>query len=133
MSRPNRKRLKLATIDAQILEAQGDKYVEVVFEDADGDEQTVRFLRQTWWPLPLVKQFTSGAPITDSDDETELSEVQSALDLSIATLRKVAHDKGMFDRLSEQLTLGHFNAIVELVTGGDEQAMSEGESSSSSE
>lgn len=133
MSKPNRKRIKLETVRAQRLEAQGDKYVEVEFEDSDGEDQVVRFLRQSWWPLPLMKQLTGLSKLADQDGELDGSEVMSGLDSSIDVLRKVAHDKRLFDQLHEQLTVGDFNDIMELVTEDEENGVDEGESSSSSE
>jgi hypothetical protein len=129
MSKPNRKRLKLETVRAQRLEATGDKFVEVIFEDTDGDEQTVRFLRQSWWPLALMRELTNVAPQTPEEEAEPLS----ALDRSLSVLRKAAHDKPMFDKLSEQLTIGDFNAVMELINSDDEDGVSQGESSSSSE
>ncbi|MEU6651275.1 hypothetical protein ABZ904_17980 [Streptomyces sp. NPDC046900] len=130
MSKPNRKRLKMEVVYAQAMEATGDKYVEVEFLDADSEECVVRFLRQSWWPLALVKQLTGEAKMTGDDGETV---DMSSLDRSLVVLRKVSHDKDLFDKLADQFTVVGFNAVMELITGEDANGVSLGESSSSSE
>nr|WTB31174.1 hypothetical protein OG781_18280 [Streptomyces sp. NBC_00830] len=133
MSKPNRKRLKLETVRAQRMEAHGDKYVEVEFEDAEGEEQVVRFLRQSWWPLPLMKQLSGLESLANADHDLEDAEVSSFLDRALSVLRVVSHDKGLFDQLHGQLTVADFNDIMELVTGDDENGVDAGKSPSSSE
>lgn len=135
MSKPNRKRLKLETVRAQRLEAQGDKYCEVEFQDAEGEEQVVRLLRQSWWPLPLMKELSGLSKLAEADGELEGAEVLSGLETSIDVLRKVAHvnDKDAFEQLVADMTVGDFNAVMELVTSEDETGVAQGESSGSSD
>ncbi|MFF3558973.1 hypothetical protein ACFYXS_02875 [Streptomyces sp. NPDC002574] len=132
MSKPNRKRLKLETIRAQRLEAEGDKYVEIEFEDEQGDEQVVRLLRQTWWPLPLMKQLTSLRALVKEDGTVDDDQAMSGIERTVAVLRQTANDKALFDQLATTLTVGDFQDIMELITSEDEGGMDEGKSGSSS-
>ncbi len=122
MSQPNRKRLKLETLRTQRIEATGSKYVELELDD----EKIIKFLRQNWWPLDLLKQLQKVQ--TDAAKEGESAGFDT-LDGMIAVLREVADDKELFDELHAQMTVGDFQDILSEVMGG---GLPEGESSSSS-
>jgi hypothetical protein len=132
MSKPNRKRLHLETLRAQRLEAQGDKFVEIEFGDEHGDEQVVRLLRQTWWPLPLMKQLSGLSKLVKEDGSVDDEEALSGIDRTVFVLRQTANDKDLFDQLAAILTVGDFEDVMKLVAGEEEGGMDEGKSDSSS-
>jgi hypothetical protein len=111
MSRPNRKRIKLETLRAQRLEADGVKDLEVEL----GDEVFV-FPLASWWPMKAVKRIRA---LKDAD-----ADVTKVLAL-ISSQKQV-------DRLLELgMTLGDFQDIMQELNEG--AGVSQGESTSSSE
>ncbi|MGI5515292.1 hypothetical protein [Streptomyces sp. CA-106131] len=122
MSQPNRKRLRLETLRTQRLEAAGSKYVELEMDD----EKVIKFTRQNWWPLALVKKLQQVQ--NDATKDTEASGFDT-LDGMVAVLREVSDDKELFDELHAQMTVGDFQDILKEVMG---DGLPEGESSSSS-
>lgn len=122
MSQPNRKRFKLETLRTQRLEATGSKYVELEIDD----EKVIKFLRQNWWPLSLLKklQQVQSDAAKDGDDAGF-----ETLDGMIGVLREVSDSKELFDELHAQMTVGDFQDILKEVMG---DGLPEGESPSSS-
>lgn len=115
MGRPNRKVIRLEQMRAQRATAAGIKYVDVVFENQDGIEETCTLLTQDHWPVEAIEAAGNG----DGN-------------ANIKVLRDVATDPAAFDRLITvaHLTLGELTALLEQLDG--EAGTTAGEDSSSS-
>ncbi|NEA52430.1 hypothetical protein [Streptomyces sp. SID10815] len=115
MSKPNRKVIRLQQMRAQQAQAAKLKYVDIIFEDEEGADETCSFLTQDYWPLEVVKE----AQKSDGD-------------ANINVMRQIAQPPEAFDRLVEvaKLTVGELKAIIEEMDG--EVGTDEGEGSGSS-
>nr|WP_203635201.1 hypothetical protein [Streptomyces sp. SID10815] len=100
---------------AQQAQAAKLKYVDIIFEDEEGADETCSFLTQDYWPLEVVKE----AQKSDGD-------------ANINVMRQIAQPPEAFDRLVEvaKLTVGELKAIIEEMDG--EVGTDEGEGSGSS-
>ncbi|MFJ8727767.1 hypothetical protein [Streptomyces sp. NPDC093269] len=118
MSKPNRKVVRLQQMRAQQTQAAGLKYVDVVFDNEDGVEETCSLLTQDYWPIEVVEAAQSG----DSDSQINI-------------LRQIAQPAESFDRLVKvgKLTVGELKALIEEMDGeaGTDQGEGSGSSSSS--
>lgn len=115
MSKPNRKVIRLQQMRAQRATAAGTQFVDVVFENSDGVEETCTFPVQDNWPLEVIE---------------EVEEKGGNANLNV--LREIARPKEAFDRLVKvaHLTVGELKEIIEQMDG--EAGTSQGEDSSSS-
>lgn len=124
MSKPNRKVIKLQQMRAQIAQAAGIQYVDVVFDVPDPEvdglvkERVCSFLTQDYWPVEVVRSVEG-----DGDSAN--------LDI----LRKVATPPEAFDQLVSiaQLTVGELKELLEELAkeAGTDQGEGSGSSSSS--
>ncbi|MFR9794226.1 hypothetical protein ACL07V_37325 [Streptomyces sp. MB22_4] len=127
MSKPNRKVIRLQQMRAQIAQAAGIKYVDVVFdlplvgdqpEGATPEERVCSFLTQDYWPVDVVRS------VEAAGDSTNLE-----------ILRRVASPPDAFDDLITvgQLTVGELKQLVEELSqeAGTEPGEGSGSSSSS--
>lgn len=118
MSKPNRKVIRLQQMRAQQSQAAGLKYVDVVFTNEDGADETCSLLTQDYWPVEIVEE----AQKADGD-------------ANIAVLRQIAEPPQAFDRLVKvaKLTIGELKALIEEMDGeaGTDQGEGSGSSSSS--
>lgn len=127
MSKPNRKVIRLQQMRAQVAQAAGVKYVDVVFdlpltgdqpEGAVPDERVCSFLTQDYWPVDVVRSVEADGDSTNLD-----------------VLRKVASPPEAFDDLIRvaQLTVGELKALVEELSqeAGTEPGEGSGSSNSS--
>lgn len=111
MSKPNRKRLRLETLRAQRMEAQGAKDLEVELDD----EKFV-FPMASWWPMTVVKKIRAL-----KDGEADVTQVLALIS-----------NQEQVDRLLELgLTLGDFQDIMEALN--EDSGVTPGESTSSSD
>ena len=124
MSKPNRKVIRLQQMRAQVAQAAGIKYVDVVFElpltgdqpeGAVPEERVCSFLVQDFWPVDVVRS------VEQDGDNTNLD-----------VLRRVASPPEAFDDLIKvaQLTVGELKQLVEEL--GQEAGTEPGEGSGSS-
>ncbi|MFF7335453.1 hypothetical protein [Streptomyces sp. NPDC008150] len=121
MSKPNRKVVRLQQMRAQRAEAAGIKYVDVVYEIPDPDdeacyiEKTCSLLTQNYWPVEVVEA------IDDASGNKNIS-----------ILRQVASPPEAFDELVKvgRLTVGELVDLVDELT--KEAGVDEGESNGSS-
>lgn len=120
MSKPNRKVIRLQQMRAQIAQAAGIKYVDLVFEvpgEIEGtySEKVCSFLVQDYWPLEVIEA------VEAEDGNANLS-----------ILRKMASPPEAFDALvkSAQLTVGELKEIISELS--KEAGTDEGEGSGSS-
>ncbi|MGV9278052.1 hypothetical protein [Streptomyces griseosporeus] len=119
MSKPNRKVIRLQQMRAQVAQAAGIKWVDVVF-DVPGslpdttEERTCSFLTQDFWPVDIVRT------------------VEAEGNANIEVLRKVATPPEAFDALVSvaQLTVGELKELIEEL--GQEAGTDQGEGSGSS-
>lgn len=115
MSKPNRKTIRLQQMRAQRAEAAGVQYVDVVFENEDGAEETCSFPVQDYWPVEVVE--TVNADVADAN---------------LGILRRIARPADAYDRLvrSAGLTVGELMEILKEL--GLEAGTTEGEGNGSS-
>lgn len=121
MSKPNRKVIRLQQMRAQVAQAAGIKYVDVIY-DIPGDtedtyrERTCSFLTQDYWPVDVVRS------VDDAGGNSAQIEV----------LRKVASPPEAFDELVSVagLTVGELKELIDEL--GKEAGTDEGEGSGSS-
>lgn len=121
MSKPNRKVIRLQQMRAQITQAAGIKYVDVVFDVPDPEvvdlvkERVCSFLTQDHWPLEVVQ-----------------SVEQEGGNTNLNILRRVASPPEAFDDLVKvaQLTVGELKEIIEELA--KEAGTDQGEDSGSS-
>ncbi|MEV8398808.1 hypothetical protein [Streptomyces niveus] len=115
MSKPNRKVVRLQQMRAQRASAAKVQFVDVVFENADGVEETCTFPVQDNWPLEVIE---------------EVEEKGGNANLNV--LREIARPQEAFDRLVKvaHLTVGELKEIIEQMDG--EAGTDQGEDSSSS-
>ena len=113
MSKPNRKVLRLQQMRAQRASAAEIQYVDLIFERADGTEETVTFPTTDRWPVEAV------------DGQNG----------NLAVLREVASPVEAFDHLIKEarLTIGELKEIVEELDegSGTDQGEDSGSSTSS--
>ncbi|MBL3664534.1 hypothetical protein JL475_00540 [Streptomyces sp. M2CJ-2] len=123
MSKPNRKVIRLQQMRAQIAEAAGIKYVDLVFEvpgslPETSEERVCSFLTQDFWPVEVIRS-------VEEDGENA----------NLDVLRKVASPPEAFDELvkTAQLTVGELKELIEELSkeAGTEQGEGSGSSSSS--
>jgi hypothetical protein len=122
VSKPNRKVLRLQQMRAQVAQAAGIKYVDLVYEIPSGDplaepvERTCSFLTQDYWPVDVVRS------VDDAGGNSAQIEV----------LRKVASPPEAFDELVSVagLTVGELKELIDEL--GKEAGTSEGEGAGSS-
>lgn len=125
MSKPNRKVIRLQQMRAQVAQAAGIKYVDVIYEiPLTGDqpegvvpeERTCSFLTQDYWPVDVVRS------VDDAGGNSAQIEV----------LRKVASPPEAFDELVSVagLTVGELKELIDEL--GKEAGTDEGEGSGSS-
>jgi hypothetical protein len=121
VSKPNRKTIRLQQMRAQIAQAAGLKYVDLVFEvpgslPETSEERVCSFLTQDYWPVDVVRS------VEEDGENTNLD-----------VLRKVASPPEAFDDLVRvaQLTVGELKRLLEEL--GDEAGTEPGEGSGSSD
>ncbi|MFD8839862.1 hypothetical protein [Streptomyces griseofuscus] len=117
MSKPNRKVIRLQQMRAQQTQTAGLKYVDVVFDNEAGTEETCSLLTQDYWPIEIVEE----AQKADGD-------------ANINVLRQIASPPESFDRLVKvaKLTVGELKALIEEMDGEAGTDAGEGSGSSSS-
>ena len=115
MSKPNRKVVRLQQMRAQRASAAKVQFVDVVFENEQGDEETCTFPVQDNWPLEVIE---------------EVEEKGGNANLNV--LREIARPKDAFDRLVKvaHLTVGELKDLIEAMDG--EAGTDQGEDSGSS-
>ncbi|MFJ8923850.1 hypothetical protein ACIREK_30785 [Streptomyces sp. NPDC102415] len=115
MSKPNRKVVRLQQMRAQRANVAKTQFVDVVFENADGVEETCTFPVQDNWPLEVIE---------------EVEEKGGNANLNV--LRSIATPPEAFDRLVKvaHLTVGELKEIIEEMDG--EAGTTQGEDSGSS-
>ncbi|MFG3136131.1 hypothetical protein ACGFZA_07895 [Streptomyces sp. NPDC048211] len=115
MSKPNRKVVRLQQMRAQRAAVAKTQYVDVVFENGDGVEETCTFPVQDNWPLEII-------------EEVE----EKGGNANINVLREIATPPEAFDRLVKvaHLTVGELKQIIEEMDG--EAGTDQGEDSGSS-
>ncbi|WP_405461680.1 hypothetical protein OG786_29490 [Streptomyces sp. NBC_00101] len=118
MSKPNRKVIRLQQMRAQRSAAAKLQYVDIVFENADGIEETCTFPVQDNWPLEVIE---------------EVEEKGGNANLNV--LREIASPPEAFDRLVKvaHLTVGELKEIIDEMDGeaGTDAGEDSGSSSSS--
>lgn len=118
MSKPNRKVVRLEQMRAQRATVAKTQFVDVVFENADGAEETCTFPVQDNWPLEVI-------------EEVE----EKGGNANINVLRQIATPPEAFDRLVKvaHLTVGELKDIIEAMDGeaGTDQGEDFGSSPSS--
>lgn len=102
MSKPNRKVIRLQQMRAQVAQAAGIKWVDVVFEvpgalPDTSEERVCSFLTQDFWPVDIVRT------------------VEAEGDANVDILRRVASPPEAFDDLVTvaQLTVGELKELIE--------------------
>ncbi|MFD3740471.1 hypothetical protein [Streptomyces sp. NPDC058629] len=115
MSKPNRKVIRLQQMRAQRASAQKLQFLDVIFENADGVEETCSFPVQDNWPLEVI-------------EEVE----EKGGNANINVLRGIARPKEAFDRLVSvaKLTVGELKDILDEMN--EEAGTTQGEGSGSS-
>ena len=115
MSKPNRKVVRLQQMRAQRQAAAKVQFVDIVFDNADGIEETCTFPVQDDWPLEVIE---------------EVEEKGGNANLNV--LRELARPPESFDRLVKvaKLTVGELKDLIEAMDG--EAGTSQGEDSGSS-
>lgn len=124
MSKPNRKVIRLQQMRAQVAQAAGIKYVDVVYEiptadpEALPEERTCSFLTQDFWPVDVVRTVEAGGG-----------------NANVNILRKVASPPEAFDELVTvaQLTVGELKELIDELSqeAGTDQGEDSGSSTSS--
>lgn len=115
MTKPNAKRLKLASMRRQREDALHGRYVEIELPDDAGT--VVTLLRQPFWGPELVREVRSDAVETNEDMIRTVCEMTDGGDKAWAAIEACG------------LELGDFSDIVDEITKG---APAPGESSGSS-
>lgn len=117
MSKPNRKVVRLQQMRAQRASAAKTQYVDVVFENEEGGEETCSFPVQDDWPLHIIE---------------EVEEKGGNANLNV--LRELASPPEAFDNLVRvaKLTVGELKDILEAMDGEAGTTAGEGSGSSSS-
>ncbi|MFE7485461.1 hypothetical protein [Streptomyces sp. NPDC057552] len=115
MSKPNRKVIRLQQMRAQRAAAEKLQYLDVIFENADGVEETCTFPVQDNWPLEII-------------EEVE----EKGGNANINVLREIARPAEAFDRLVSvaKLTVGELKDILDEMN--EEAGTTQGEGSGSS-
>ncbi|MFD8545659.1 hypothetical protein [Streptomyces sp. NPDC059649] len=115
MSKPNRKVLRLQQMRAQRAEAAKTQFVDLVFERADGVEETVSFPTPDYWPVEVIEAVE-----------------EKGGNANIAVLREIATPPEAFDRLVKEahLTVGELTELIEEM--GEVAGTNQGEGSGSS-
>ncbi|WP_145503135.1 hypothetical protein [Streptomyces sp. CFMR 7] len=115
MSKPNRKVIRLQQMRAQRASVEKLQFLDVVFENADGVEETCSFPVQDNWPLEVIE---------------EVEEKGGNANLNV--LREIAQPKEAFDRLVTvaKLTVGELKDILDEMN--EEAGTTQGEGSGSS-
>ncbi|MEU0589994.1 hypothetical protein [Streptomyces ardesiacus] len=115
MSKPNRKVVRLQQMRAQRAAAAKVQFVDIVFENEHGQDETCTLPTQDDWPVEVIEAVEKDGG-----------------DANIGLLRQVAVPPESFDRLVRvgKLTVGELKAIVEDLS--DEAGTTEGEGSGSS-
>ena len=115
MSKPNRKVVRLQQMRAQRQSAAKVQFVDIVFENEQGVEETCTFPVQDDWPLEVIE---------------EVEEKGGNANLNV--LRELASPKDAFDRLVKvaKLTVGELKDLIGEMDG--EAGTSQGEDSGSS-
>ncbi|MFJ6566649.1 hypothetical protein ACIQNU_04465 [Streptomyces sp. NPDC091292] len=115
MSKPNRKVIRLQQMRAQRAEAAGIKYVDVVFENEHGYEETCTLLTQDNWPVEVIEEVEGKGG-----------------NANINVLREIASPPEAFDRLVKvaKLTVGELKDLIDQMDG--EAGTDQGEGSGSS-
>lgn len=115
MGKPNRKVIRLQQMRAQHASAAKVQFVDVLFENENGTEETCTFPVQDNWPLEIIEQ------VEEQGGNANLN-----------VLRKIARPVEAFDRLVKvaHLTVGELKEIIEQMDG--EAGTDTGEDSSSS-
>ncbi|MFD3955944.1 hypothetical protein ACFWRG_34975 [Micromonospora tulbaghiae] len=115
MSKPSRKIIRLQQMRAQRASAAKLQFLDVVFENADGVEETCSFPVQDNWPLEVIE---------------EVEEKGGNANLNV--LREIAQPKEAFDRLITvaKLTVGELTDILDEMN--EEAGTTQGEGSGSS-
>lgn len=104
MTKPNRKVLRLQQMRAQQAEAAKTQFVDLVFERADGVEETVSFPTPDHWPIEVIEAVE-----------------EKGGNANLGVLREIASPPDAFDRLVKEahLTVGE---LTELIRAMDEEA-----------
>ncbi|MET8113817.1 hypothetical protein [Streptomyces prasinus] len=115
MSKPNRKVVRLQQMRAQRASAGKVQFVDVIFENEHGQEETCTLPTQDDWPVEVIEEVQ-----------------EKGGDANIGLLRELAVPPESFDRLVKvgKLTVGELKDIVEDLS--DEAGTTEGEGSGSS-
>ncbi|CAM5695007.1 hypothetical protein STENM36S_01769 [Streptomyces tendae] len=115
MSKPNRKVIRLQQMRAQRAQATKTQFVDIVFENEHGQEETCTLPTQDDWPVEVIEAVEKDGG-----------------DANIGLLRQLAVPPDSFDRLLKigRLTVGELKEIVEDLS--DEAGTTEGEGSGSS-
>ncbi|MET9189590.1 hypothetical protein ABZX63_30650 [Streptomyces tendae] len=115
MSKPNRKVVRLQQMRAQRASAAKVQFVDIVFENEHGQDETCTLPTQDDWPVEVIEAVE-----------------RDGGDANIGLLRQVAVPPESFDRLVKigRLTVGELKTIVEDLS--DEAGTTEGEGSGSS-
>ena len=115
MSKPNRKVVRLQQMRAQRQAAAKVQFVDIVFDNEEGVEETCTFPVQDDWPLEVIE---------------EVEEKGGNANLNV--LRELATPPDAFDRLVKvaKLTVGELKDLIEAMDG--EAGTSQGEDSGSS-
>jgi hypothetical protein len=102
MSKPNRKVIRLQQMRAQRAAAAKLQFVDIVFENEHGYEETCTFPVQDNWPLEVIE---------------EVEEKGGNANLNV--LREIASPQDAFDRLVKvaKLTVGELKEIIEEMDG----------------
>jgi hypothetical protein len=123
VSKPNRKVIRLQQMRAQVAQAAGIKYVDLVFDvpgtlPETSDEKVCSFLTQDYWPVDVVRSVEADGDNTNLD-----------------VLRKVASPPEAFDDLIKVagLTVGELKQLIEELSqeAGTEPGEDSGSSNSS--
>lgn len=118
MSKPNRKVIRLQQMRAQRASAAKTQFLDLVFENEDGIEETVSFPTQDNWPVEII----------------EAVEAQGG-NANLAMLREVSRPPEAFDRLVKvaKLTIGELTDLLKEMDGaaGTDQGEEAGSSTSS--
>lgn len=117
MSKPNRKVIRLQQMRAQRASAAKLQFLDVIFENADGVEETCTFPVQDNWPLEVI-------------EEVE----EKGGNANINVLREIARPKEAFDRLVTvaKLTVGELKDLLDEMNEEAGTTQGEGYGSSSS-
>ncbi|MFB7707881.1 hypothetical protein [Streptomyces sp. NPDC056105] len=115
MSKPNRKIVRLQQMRAQRAAAAKTQFVDIVFENEHGQEETCSLPTQDDWPVEVIEEVQ-----------------EKGGDANIGLLRQVAVPPESFDRLVKvgKLTVGELKELIEQLD--EEAGTDQGEGSGSS-